>query len=467
MTIRTRFAPSPTGFLHIGGARTALFNWLLARRSQGTFVLRIEDTDTERSTQESIEQILEGMVWLGLDADDGPFFQMSRLERYSRVANDLIEADKAYRCFCSKEELGAMRDDQRKRGLKPRYDGRCRTRAASEEGVASVVRFKNPERGTVRVRDLIHGEVVFENEELDDLVLLRSDGVPTYNFSVVVDDSEMGITHVVRGDDHLNNTPRQLNLLDALGIAAPKYAHLPMILGDDGSRLSKRHGAMSVLAYRDAGYLSEAVLNYIARLGWSYGDQEIFSLEELQSLFALDGVNHSAASFDPMKFQWVNQQWIKRATSEMLAERLTPFLEARGFAHDTGASLLDLVDVQRDRATTLDDMADKSRFVFEAPDEYAPKAVRQHFKPGVNRVLQSLTDELESLEIWNVDSTQQAVELTAEKLELKLGKVAQPLRVAVTGDSSSPGIGHTLDLIGREKAMARLRRALEFTQTHG
>jgi len=464
MILRTRFAPSPTGFLHIGGARTALFNWLLTRRAGGMFVLRVEDTDTERSTRESIEQILEGMSWLGLDADEGPFFQMERLDRYRELAQQLLDSGKAYHCYCSREELTAMREEQKSRGLKPRYDGRCRERSVPSPDLTPVVRFKTPTSGEVCVRDRIRGDVTFENSELDDLVILRSDGVPTYNFSVVIDDSEMGITHVIRGDDHLNNTPRQLNILEALGFAPPEYVHLPMILGADGSRLSKRHGAVSVLAYRDAGYLPQAVLNYIVRLGWSHGDQELFSIEEMIELFDLDNVNESAASFDPDKFLWVNQQWLKQAPVETVSRSVRPFLEARDFDLAAGPAIADIVEVQRDRARTLEEMAEKSTFIYSEPEPYAPKAVKKHFKPGVSSVLESLDSELSSLTDWNVMSTQAAVEMVAENLELKLGRVAQPLRVAVTGDSASPGIGQTLNLLGREKTLARIRRALDFVK---
>jgi len=464
MTIRTRFAPSPTGFLHIGGARTALFNWLLARHEGGVFVLRVEDTDTERSTRESIDQILDGMRWLGLDADEGPLFQMDRLDQYHQLAQQLLDAGKAYRCYCSRETLTAMRDEQKAQGQKSRYDGRCRQRTEPVAGVDPVIRFENPSSGQVVVRDRIRGDVTFDNAELDYLIILRSNGVPTYNFSVVVDDSQMGITHVVRGDDHLNNTPRQLNMMAALDIDPPEYAHLPMILGADGSRLSKRHGAVSVLAYRDAGFLPQAVLNYIVRLGWSHGDQELFSIDEMTRLFSLDGVNDSAASFDPDKFLWVNQQWLKRAPTATVADSVQPFLEARHFDLTAGPPIADIVEVQRDRARTLDEMAEKSTFIYSEPKTYAPKAVKKHFKPGVSGVLESLDGELDSLTEWNVTSTQAAVELVAEKLELNMGKVAQPLRVAVTGDSASPGIGQTLALLGREKTLSRIRRALDYVR---
>lgn len=462
MTMRTRFAPSPTGVLHIGGARTALFNWLLARRHGGVFVLRIEDTDTERSTRESIDQITEAMSWLGLEADEGPFLQTDRLERYRAVAGQLLDAGLAYRCYCSREELAAMREEQRSRGLKPRYDGRCRSRTTAVPGVDPVVRFKNPAEGSVRVRDRIRGEVVFENSELDDLIILRSDGIPTYNFSVVIDDADMGITHVVRGDDHLNNTPRQINIISALDLHPPEYAHVPMILGSDGSRLSKRHGAVNVTDYREAGYLPEAVLNYMVRLGWSHGDREILGVGEMIRAFSLEQVNESAASFDPDKFLWVNEQWLKRAPSDRLVPLLATFLE--GADLDAGPSLEDIVEVQRHRARTLVEMAEKSRFVYNEPDGYAPKAAKQHLRGVALPVLNRLQERLGELGEWNVESTQGTVESVAEELELKMGKVAQPLRVAVTGESASPGIGQTLALIGREKALRRLAHAVEFVE---
>ena len=467
MTMRTRFAPSPTGVLHIGGARTALFNWLLARRHGGAFVLRIEDTDTERSTRESIDQIVEAMSWLGLEADEGPFLQTDRLERYRAVSRELLDAGLAYRCYCSREDLAAMREEQRSRGLKPRYDGRCRSRKDAVPGVDPVVRFKTPVGGSVRVRDRIRGDVIFENSELDDLVILRSDGFPTYNFSVVIDDADMGITHVVRGDDHLNNTPRQLNILSALDLQTPEYAHVPMILGADGSRLSKRHGAVSVMDYREAGYLPEAVLNYMVRLGWSHGDQELFEVEEMIRAFSLEQVNESAASFDPDKFLWVNEQWLRRAPSVRLEPLLATFLEDAGMDGadlNTGPPLEEIIDVQRHRARTLVEMAEKSRFIYAEPEAYAPKAAKQHLRGVALPVLQRLQERLGELGEWNVETTQAAVESVAGELQLKMGKVAQPLRVAVTGEAASPGIGQTLSLIGRAKTLPRLARAVEFVE---
>ena len=462
MTIRTRFAPSPTGFLHVGGARTALFNWLLARRHGGTFILRIEDTDTERSTKESIDQILDSMAWLGLDADEGPFSQMDRLERYQALAKSLVESGKAYNCYCSREELAVMREQQKSQGLKPRYDGTCKNRVKPRPGINPVVRFKTPACGEVLVNDRIHGKVSFDNAEFDDLVVLRSDGVPTYNFSVVVDDSDMGITHVVRGDDHLNNTPRQLNIMEALGISPPEYAHVPMILGSDGSRLSKRHGAVSVLAYKEAGYLPEAFLNYMMRLGWSHGDQEIFALDELVQIFDLDHVNESAASFDVQKLTWVNQQWMKSLPTERLALELKYFLSIDGIDAKDVPLLQNVVNIQRDRAQTFVEMVEKSRFVYQEPKQYVMKAARKHLSPNSLPILESLMVVLGDLDEWTVDSTQLAVEKVAKQLNLKMGKVAQPLRVAVTGDSASPGIGQTLVLLGQEKALVRIKKAVQY-----
>ena len=462
MTVRTRFAPSPTGFLHIGGARTALFNWLFSGRHGGVFVLRFEDTDTERSTNESIEQILAAMKWLGLEADEGPFFQMQRLDHYKRLAGQLLEGRKVYPCYCSQEELAVMREEQKKRGLKPRYDGRCKERKDAVPDISPVLRLANPASGVVKVHDLVHGDVSFDNSELDDLVILRSDGVPTYNFSVVVDDYEMNITHVIRGDDHLNNTPRQLNIINALGIKPPHYAHLPMIMGPDHSRLSKRHGAMSVLGYRDTGYLPEAVLNYIARLGWSHGDQELFSIEEMKEVFNLEHVHSAAGSFDEKKCQWVNEQWLKLASTDYLATSLTPFLQELELNPTLGPPLEQVIKIQRERVSNLREMATKSIFIYREPESYEPKAAMKYLKPEVRNILQSVAKELAGLDEWTEDSTQIAVGAVAEKLAVKMGAVAQPLRVAVTGSDASPGIGQTLALLGGEKTLARIQRAIEY-----
>src|SRR6202789_1288378 len=387
MTVRTRFAPSPTGFLHIGGLRTALFCWLYARRHSGHCVLRIEDTDLERSTPEAIQQILDGMEWAGLDPDEGPFFQTKRFGRYKEVIEELLASGKAYRCYCSKEELEQMRAQQVARDEKPRYDGRWRERTDSLPGVAHVVRFKNPLTGEVVVYDVVHGPVVFQNSELDDLIIARSDGTPTYNFCVVVDDMDMQITHVIRGDDHLNNTPRQLNMLLALGNRPPVYAHLPMILGSDGAKLSKRHGAVSVLEYRDQGFLPEAVLNYLVRLGWSHGDQEFFSIEEMQSLFDVADVNKSAAAFNFEKLVCVNQQHMMRAPAARVAPLLRWHLERAGVHVSDEPMLERIVLSQRERAKTVREMAQSSIFFFNAPATYDEKAVRKHISADVLALL--------------------------------------------------------------------------------
>ncbi|MFU8897139.1 MAG: glutamate--tRNA ligase, partial [Gammaproteobacteria bacterium] len=376
--VRTRFAPSPTGFLHIGGVRTALFSWLQARRHGGEFVLRIEDTDRERSTEEAIQVILDGMEWLGLRADEGPLYQTDRFDRYTEIAEQLLEQGHAYHCYCSKQELDEMRAAQMAAGEKPRYDGRCRDRQEPRAGVPPVVRFKNPDEGQVVVDDQVRGRVVFDNRELDDVVLLRSDGVPTYNFSVVVDDMDMAITHVVRGDDHLNNTPRQINIYRALGAEPPAFGHVPMILGPDGAKLSKRHGAVSVLQYRQEGYLPEALLNYLVRLGWSHGDQEIFSIEEMIQLFDISDVNKSASSFNPEKLLWLNQHYIKETPAARLALELQWQLERLGVETAGGPPLEAVAEAYRERAKTMHEMAQAAIFFFREFEAYHEKAARQH-----------------------------------------------------------------------------------------
>src|SRR5271168_3652150 len=381
MTVRTRFAPSPTGFLHIGGLRTALFCWLYARHHAGEFILRIEDTDLERSTALAIQQILDGLEWAGLVHDEGPFYQTKRFERYKEVIEEMLATGSAYRCYCSREELERMRAEQTARGEKPRYDGRWRERTDSLPGVSPVVRFKNPLAGEVVVDDVVHGRVVFQNAELDDLIIARSDGTPTYNFCVVVDDMDMQITHVIRGDDHLNNAPRQLNMLLALGARPPVYAHLPMILGPDGAKLSKRHGAVSVLQYRDEGFLPEAVLNYLVRLGWSHGDQEFFSVEEMVRLFDIADVNKSASVFDVNKLTWLNQQHMMRSPAASLVPVLRWHLSRDGIAAEDDAQLERIVLSQRERVKTVREMAMNSAFFFRPPTAYDEKAVRKHVTP--------------------------------------------------------------------------------------
>ncbi len=461
MSSKTRFAPSPTGYLHIGGARTALFSWLHARKHGGNFLLRIEDTDLERSTAESVNAILEGMTWLGLEYDEGPFYQTARFDRYKEIIQKLLDEDKAYKCYCSKEELEAMREEQMANKQKPRYDGRCRHRSEPVPGVEPVIRFKNPEEGEVVVQDLVRGEVVFKNSELDDLIIARSDGSPTYNMTVVVDDHEMGVTHVIRGDDHLNNTPRQINILRALGVEPPVYAHVPMILGADGKRLSKRHGAVSVMQYRDEGYLPEAVLNYLVRLGWSHGDQEVFGLDEMVELFDVSNVNKAASTFNPEKLLWLNQHYIKTCEPEHVARHLSWHLGQLDIDPANGPDIVEVVKAQAERAKTLVEMADNSVFFYKEFDAYDEKAAKKNLKPDAAPVLEALREGFSALENWQDEPIHQVVLDTAERLELKLGKVAQPLRVAICGGAVSPPIDVTARLIGRERVVARLQRAID------
>ena len=463
MTIRTRFAPSPTGYLHVGGARTALFSWLYARKHGGEFILRIEDTDLERSTAESVNAILEGMTWLGLEYDEGPFFQTHRFDRYREVMQQLLEEGKAYHCYCSKERLDVLRAEQLARKEKPRYDGRCRHWGAEPPpGVRPVVRFKNPVDGGVVVEDMIHGRVVFQNSELDDLIIARSDGSPTYNFTVVVDDMDMRVTHVIRGDDHLNNTPRQINMLMALGTTPPVYAHVPMILGHDGSRLSKRHGAVSVMQYREDGYLPEALLNYLVRLGWSCGDKEIFSVEEMIELFDVNDVHSSAAAFNPEKLLWLNQHYIKSSDPEHIAHHLSWHLGRLGIDPTSGPDLCDVIRVQQERSKTLVEMAANSVFFYKEFGEYDEKAAARHLKADSLPALQELRDALSILVEWSPATIHGAVRQVAEARTLSLGKLAQPLRVIVTGRDVSPPIDQTLALLGRERALRRLDQGLQY-----
>jgi len=459
MSVRTRFAPSPTGFLHIGGLRTALFCWLYARRHAGRFVLRIEDTDLERSTPAAIQQILDGMAWAGLEHDEGPFRQTQRFDRYREVVDALLASGHAYRCYCSKEELEQMRADQTARGEKPRYDGRWRDRTDVRTGVPPVVRFKNPLDGTVVVDDVVHGRVVFQNAELDDFIIARSDGSPTYNFCVVVDDMDMGITHVIRGDDHLNNTPRQMNMLLALGRAPPVYAHLPMILGADGAKLSKRHGAVSVLQYRDDGFLPEAVLNYLVRLGWSHGDQEFFTIEDMIRLFDIVDVNKSASAFNFEKLAWLNQQHLMRAPIARIAGLLHWHLQQLGVQVTDLVQLELIAASQQERAKTLREMAVNSLFFFRAPSSYDEKAVQKHVSSQVLSLLDELTGEFERLAEWSTPLLHGLLERFATDRGLGLGKIAQPLRLALSGGIVSPPIDATLAILGRSEALARLARA--------
>ena len=456
MTIVTRFAPSPTGLLHIGGVRTALFSWLYARRFGGKFILRVEDTDRERSTDAAVKVILDGMRWLGLNEDEGPYFQTQRYPRYREVLQQMLDSGNAYRCYCSKAELDAMREQQLARKEKPRYDGRWRdSKATPPAGVQPVIRFRNPLAGEVVVDDQVHGRTVFQNTELDDLIIARSDGNPTYNFCVVVDDLDMGVTHVIRGDDHLNNTPRQINMLLALGAKPPVYAHVPMILGADGAKLSKRHGAVSVLQYQEEGYLPDALLNYLVRLGWSHGDQEIFTREEMIAAFDIKDVNKAASAFNGDKLLWLNQQHIMKAKSAVLVAALKEQLAVQGCVTTDDTLLAGVVEAQRERAKTLKEMALSSLFFFREL-QMDPKAAAKHLTPDALELLAALRERLAALQQWTAESVHvQLQELAAER-QLALGKVAQPLRVAITGGTVSPPIDATVALLGRERTLVRL-----------
>ena len=469
MTIRVRFAPSPTGLLHVGGARTALFCWLQARRFGGQFILRIEDTDRERSTPESVQAILDGMEWLELDYDEGPVFQTDRMELYREYVQRLVAQGHAYPCYCSKQRLEEMREQQRAEGGKPRYDGRCRDRQGPvPDGIEPVLRFKNPIDGEVVVEDLIRGRMVFANAELDDLIIARPDGTPTYNFTVVVDDYEMRISHVIRGDDHINNTPRQMNILGALGAKPPAYAHVPMILGPDGQRLSKRHGAVSVMQFKDEGFLPAAMRNYLVRLGWSHGDQEIFSTNELCSLFDIEDVNRAASVFDMDKLLWLNQHYIAHLSASELSPLLMGALADLGINTEQGPTMTDVVEVQRDRAKTMVEMAEKSVFAFQEIAAYDAQAVRKHVRPDSLGPLRGLREHLASLPEWQPESLHAAVVACAQSHDVKLGKLAQPLRIALTGSAMSPSIEKTLLLVGKERSLARIDAALTaFTDLMG
>ena len=460
--VRTRFAPSPTGYLHLGGARTALFCWAYARKHGGKFILRIEDTDRERSTRESTQAILDAMDWLELDYDEGPFYQMERLQRYREAADQLIREGKAYRCYASREELEAMREAQRTRGEKPRYDGRWRPENARGKtppaGVDPVVRFRNPEEGEVILDDLVKGTVIVQNAELDDLVIVRADGVPTYNFGVVIDDLDMNITHVIRGDDHVNNTPRQINIFKALGGPLPKFAHVPMILGADGERLSKRHGAVSVMQYCDDGYLPEAMVNYLARLGWSHGDEEVFSKDQLVEWFELDHISKSAARFDPQKLLWLNAHYIKQADDARLAALVRPFLIKDGCDPDKGPPIGRVVALLKERVSTVEELADAAVYFYRQLEPRAELRA-QHYSAEALAALSSLVARLERI-VWSRGAIGAAVKAVAEEHKLKMPKIAMPLRVMVTGETQTPSIDATLELIGREETLARMRREL-------
>ena len=460
MAVVTRFAPSPTGMLHVGGVRTALFSWLHARHVGGKFILRIEDTDRERSTDEAVRVILEGMAWLALDADEGPYYQTKRFDRYREVIGEMLVVGSAYHCYCTKQELDEMREQQIARKEKPRYSGLCRDRAEPRPGVAPVVRFRNPVDGAVVVNDLVHGAVTFQNVELDDLIIARSDGTPTYNFCVVVDDMDMGVTHVIRGDDHLNNTPRQMNMLQALGATPPAYAHVPMILGPDGAKLSKRHGAVSVLQYEEEGFLPDALLNYLVRLGWSHGDQEIFSREEMIAAFDIHDVNKAASIFNPEKLLWLNQQHMMRAEPSALVPHLQAQLRRLGLQSSDQGLLEGVIVAQRERAKTMKEMAQNSRFFFVESVEMDSKAAAKHLTAEAAPVLAQVRSRLAAIPEWTAAAIHTTLNELATELQTGLGKVAQPIRVAVSGTAVSPPIDQTLSLLGRERTLARLDAAV-------
>lgn len=463
MTIRTRFAPSPTGYLHIGGARTALFSWAYARKLEGTFILRIEDTDLERSTQESVQVILDGMSWLNLDYDEGPFYQMQRMDRYKAVLQQLLDEGQAYYCYTSPEELDNLREAQRARGEKPRYDGCWRPEQGKvlpvpPEGVKPVVRFKNPSHGAAAWDDMVKGRIVFENSELDDLIIARADGTPTYNFCVVVDDLDMGITQVIRGDDHVNNTPRQINILKALGAPIPQYAHVPMILGSDGERLSKRHGAVSVMQYAEDGYLPEALVNYLARLGWSHGDEEVFSVQQFVEWFDLRNISKSAAQFNPEKLRWLNQHYIKLADNARLAALVRKHLANRGVSVSDTPPLESVIALYKERTATLLELADEAE-VFYIEVHPVQELLDTHLVPEILPALRELADRFADV-AWEASALGALIKEMLAKHNLKMPKLAMPLRVMLVGQTHTPSVDAVLALFPRETVLRRMKQYL-------
>ena len=461
--IVTRFPPSPTGYLHVGGARTALFNWLYARHTQGRFVLRIEDTDVERSTQASVDAILEALEWLGIDWDEGPHFQSQRMEIYHNYTRKLLESGAAYYCTCTPEQLDDMRKKAKEAGGKPKYDGSCREKGL-EKTEGAVVRLKAPVMGTTVVEDVIKGNIVFQNDELDDFILLRSDGIPTYNYAVVIDDITMGINTVIRGDDHVNNTPRQILLYKALNIPLPTFGHVPMVLGNDRSRLSKRHGAMSVTAYRDMGFLPDALLNYLVRLGWSFGDQEFFTKDELIEKFTLDNVGKAAGIFDMDKLTALNADHIKAESPRNVSKHLLPFLNEAGCEAEEGDFLDKVVETLNTRSKTLKEMAEGALFYFPDIVSYDEDAAKKFLKASILEPFKLLIDELKSLDDFTEKALETPFKTVMEKTDLKFGKIAQPLRVALTGKTVSPGIFEVLEVLGKEKVVKRLEKAVQYIE---
>jgi glutamyl-tRNA synthetase len=462
MTLTTRFAPSPTGYLHVGGARTALYSWLYAKKNGGDFILRIEDTDLERSTQASVDAIMDGMNWLNLEWTHGPYFQTERFDRYKEVIEQLITTGNAYKCYSTSDEVEAMREAARAKGEKEKYSGLWRERTDHPIDKPYVIRFKNPLDGDVVIKDMVKGDIIISNEELDDLIIARSDGTPTYNLTVVVDDWDMKVSHVVRGDDHISNTPKQINILVALGADIPEYAHIPMILGDDGKRLSKRHGAVSVMQYRDDGYLPEALLNYLVRLGWSHGDKEIFSREEMIDLFDLKDCNRAPSGFNTEKLIWVNQHYMKTLAPEYVAKHLAWHIADQGINTDNGPDLSEVVKVQADRVKTLKEMAQISRYFYQDFSEFDAKAAKKHLRPVAKNALLLAKEKLAALTDWQAEALHQIIDATAEELNVGMGKVGMPLRVAVTGAGNSPALDVTLALLSQEKVLARIDLALAF-----
>ncbi len=458
MTVRTRFAPSPTGMLHIGGARTALFAWLYARHTGGEFLLRIEDTDRERSTEEATQVILEGMKWLGLDWDGEPVFQASRQAEHIIAVDQLIEEGHAYRCYCSREQLDEMRETQRVAGKKPMYNGRCRHRSDRPSGQPFVVRFRSPDEGETIVRDLVLGDVCFPNEELDDLILVRSDGTPTYNLAVVADDAAMAISHVVRGSDHLNNTPRQIQLYEALGLPVPQFAHIPLIHGPDGAKMSKRHGAVAITEYREQGYLPAAVNNYLARLGWSHGDEEVFSMERLIELFDLTQVGKAAARFDQTKLDWLNGHYLRESHPSELAGPVSDLMDIEP---GEGPDLTAVIASLQERSKNLVELANGARFFYEAPTGYVEKAVKKNFKDTTWSLLEAFAEQAKALSEWNAESVHAVIASICETAGVNMGKLAQPIRILLSGGPVSPPIDLTLELLGREESLARIRKGIK------
>ncbi|MDC0075001.1 glutamate--tRNA ligase [Candidatus Thioglobus sp.] len=454
--MKSRFAPSPTGFLHIGGARTALFAWLWARKNKSNFVLRIEDTDRERSTQESVDAILDGLEWIGLDYDEGPIYQSDRFGRYNEVIHELLSNSQAYYCDCSKERLESMRESQIANKEKPKYDGCCREKSLK----SGVIRFRNPDKGSVTFRDFVKGEVSIENSELDDLIISRSDGTPTYNLTVVVDDHDMQIDCVIRGDDHINNTPKQINLYEALGWNIPKFAHVPMILGSDGSRLSKRHGALNLLSYRDEGFLPEALLNYLVRLGWSNGDQEIFSIDEMIELFELKNINNSPASFNQEKLEWLNQTYIKSLSSRNIIEHLGWHLEKLNINLDDGPDIHKVVDFLKERSKSLVDMAQSCVMFYQDFEDFNEAQAHKILKSNTKQVLQDLESRLSEINDWNANNIHSVIESICESRSIGFGKVGQPLRLALSGDGKSGSIDKSAQFVGKKRTLSRINMAL-------